>query len=241
MSFIYRRVPQEQLRAHALLSGLKGFAQDDNLINVLYQIRQSIRSLNAKLDADCKDADDWYRSELAAEAGLYAEAMVGTAFVVAQTYQTGVISAATRFHEWFPLSGCPGKVNEPKGSRAYADWTKSVRSYLLEVRKDRTDTAPYSTAQAINAFANFFKHSEEWDYRWSDAPLNNMNFTQCVVYHFGARSGHGLNLITGLQSLGYGVDQLDKVHSDLELWAGVIIAKCEAALPTSHATSAPTS
>lgn len=180
---------------------------EDMLAPIGEAIRKSIETIdeadnmmekqerNWIIDDECDSIENW----------------VGLAFVATQTYLTRVTSRCRRLHDWHEhqtksrlLLGIEGKRQEILGA------TTKVR---------RTN---YTAVEAVNAFANYFKHREEWPFDWTQLERDIEKRTAKVIQAFGARPGSTGNLRQGYASvLGDGIafNEVARLGDVVHTWA----------------------
>lgn len=107
------------------------------------------------------------------------EEQLGPAFVAAQTHLTRVVSLCKRIHDWQErqtkskvLLGIAGKRDEILG----------VTNADI---KPVSGTA-HTVAEGLNAFANYFKHRDEWPHDWTQLERNNEKRTAMIIRAFDA-------------------------------------------------------
>lgn len=138
------------------------------------------------------------------------ESLVGTAFVVAQAQITGVVSSVMRLHKKAMSDGV--QVAGLKGERRE----------ILRLNSPLLTETTYSRIQVIDAFANYFKHHDEWKVPWANLD-NRSKATADIVAAAGATEGSSGNLRTGLTALGIDYDLLDRLHEEIATWASDVV------------------
>jgi hypothetical protein len=92
------------------------------------------------------------------------EDLLGTAFVVCQTDITYTVSRVTTLHRFCETS---------KGTTLTT--TNSKRDQLLALDQQILSGANLTQIQAIDVFANYFKHKDEWSKSWNDIATSTGN------------------------------------------------------------------
>ncbi len=136
----------------------------------------------AALQAD----ENWYDIEY--EESML-DAVVGSMFVAWQTFLSTMVSAVVELDVH-----CRSTLNlqlsiaQGKGS-------------LLRFGTPPVGHTGYTGPEIINAFANYFKHRDEWPSDWRSL-VSSGQYTACVVHACGARHDSEQNLRVGLETLG---------------------------------------
>ena len=123
------------------------------------------------------------------------EGLLAVAFVVTQTHITQVVSHALRVveaakNDGKPLPGVPTSKEEVcrTGSKLVGD-------------------TQYTEVQVLNAFANFFKHHEEWNGPWEKLNDKSARKTADVIMAVGVRQYSTGPFRSGAEALGNGTYQ----------------------------------
>jgi len=137
--------------------------------------------------------------------------------VVAQTHVTRVVSLCKRIHDWHEhqtgsklLFGIDGKRDEILGVK---------NAEIVPV-----GGTVYTAAEGLNAFANYFKHRDEWPHDWTQLERNNEKRTAMIIQAFGAQPGSTGNLRQGYEAL-FGNDKYGEVGQlaeAVETWTRAI-------------------
>jgi hypothetical protein len=145
------------------------------------------------------------------------EGRLGLSFVAAQTGLTGIVSGCMRIHDFHEkqtgsrqLLGIDGKKKEILGLR---------NADIVPV-----DTTGHSQVEGVNAFANYFKHRDEWPHDWTQLENHNEKDTAEVIQAFGAKPGSTGNFRVGYERL-FGDNDFTKVERIAEVvekWASAI-------------------
>lgn len=114
------------------------------------------------------------------------EYLLGTAFVLCQAYITEVVSRVKGLH----------KVAESWGTTLST--TSNKKEDILRFGYAKNSSSP---VELIDAFANYFKHRDEWHWNW-DKFSGKQKATAKVIQEAGARSGSSGNLRQGSCALG---------------------------------------
>jgi hypothetical protein len=137
------------------------------------------------------------------------EAIIGIAFVLAQTEIEATVKMAQRLHERATTDG-----------RVLAS-TKSERWEILKVDSPPVVTN-YTRVEVINAFANYFKHRDGWDWPWSRLKKKQEKETAIVIIAAGADENSNTNLRTALHALGIKPTDLKALLNEMFSWKKAI-------------------
>ena len=118
------------------------------------------------------------------------ESLLGVAFLVCQTNITGVVSTVINLQEFFR-----------KNERRTPPGLDKGKSDILAQGAEFIRGSKYTDVQAINAFANYFKHRDEWLPDWTKLSKQQAD-TRDVISAFGAKPGFSGNLRAGAEALG---------------------------------------
>lgn len=162
-----------------------------NLVRVLEPIGEAIRGSSEYINNETKDGDQDWLEVVAEEETEFTENMLGTAFVVCQTHITLVVSNVKRLYDLFQkregrtLSG----LNDTKAG-------------IISLGAKSIGSTGYTDIQIIDAFANYFKHREEWDHDWIKLKTDQQKKVRDVIVAVGAKPyGHD-NIRLGAKVLG---------------------------------------
>lgn len=160
------------------------------------RVERSLEAIGATINECIKTIDRVTESEEYAdivvdeECGMIEE-FLGTAFVVCQTYITAMrsrVQALHRYHE----SQQPGKPLQT---------TTANKESILRFGSKKVGRGGYSAIQVIDAFANYFKHHDEWHGDWKKLKRPASD-TAKIIMAVGAERGSTGNLRTASKRLG---------------------------------------
>jgi hypothetical protein len=190
---------------------------DGGLERLVLPMGASIRCSIARIDEAARDDDKMTAEWITDDECDSIEEQLGLAFVAAQTYLTRVVSLCKRIHDWHEhetgstfLLGIGGKKDEVLGVK---------NTGITPI----AGTA-FSAVEGLNAFANYFKHRDEWPHDWTELQRNNEKHTVAVIQAFGARPGSTGNLRQGYHAL-FGDDEypnVGRVAETVETWTRAI-------------------
>jgi len=138
------------------------------------------------------------------------ESLVGTAFVVAQAQITGVVSSVMRLHKKAQSDG------------VHVAGLKGERREIMRLKSPVLAGTSYSRIQVIDAFANYFKHHDEWKVPWANLESRSKP-TADIIAAAGAKEGSTGNLRAGLKALDIDYDLLDRLHDEIATWASDVV------------------
>lgn len=140
------------------LEWLEITVQDTTFDRVLDALSDAVRESSRRIDKVQK-SDDWlYVDAIVDDECDFTEQLLGAAFVVAQAKITEIAAKLQKLHH------------------SFGQQTQTTDGRKIEILDRRPPTqitgvsgASYSIITAINAFANYFKHNDEWPYSWAEA------------------------------------------------------------------------
>lgn len=187
-------------------------AGDPTFTRVLSELHNGIEAVEKYLDQAKRSGNDDYYDALCDDECAFIETIAGSAFIVAQTYITGIVESVKKIAVALCADGKHGIPCHKAG--------------ILRLGSHKIQGTKYTLAEAINAFANYFKHRDEWRYDWKRLTRADQLATAKVISDLGASQGSTGNLRTGLESLGYPDYGITKMGADLEAWAKSVEKQC---------------
>src|SRR6267143_671924 len=127
-------------------------------------VGDAIKAASRRIDDAQKTGDAEWLDIVVDEECAIIEDLIGTAFVVCQTYITGVVSRIVGLHTYHdkngpnPLVTTSGVKHAPKG----------ISPSILRFGSRKIGRSGRTAVELIDAFANYFKHHEEWTGSWSN-------------------------------------------------------------------------
>jgi len=152
-------------------------------------IGDAIKDSDREIDHLRPDDDEAYVEAVVDEETEVLEQLLGTAFVLCQTYITGVVARIVGLHQ----------LHDHRDSSTPLTTTGRTKPEIWAFG-GKVGKTPYTGPEIINAFANYSKHGEEWQGAWEK--LAGKNHTVQIVSVCGARRGSTGNLRTGAKLLG---------------------------------------
>jgi hypothetical protein len=143
-----------------------------------------------KKSANTVESDEVLPSELMDQIidgeTMVIEYLLGTAFVLCQAYITGVISTIVSLHRF---------------AESKNESFKTTTNAKKDILRYGCSENELSSVEVIDAFANYFKHRDEWGPNWEKLPSKNQKTVQ-IIQSVGAESGSSGNLRQGSAALG---------------------------------------
>lgn len=170
---------------------IRYIGQDDSetLKNVLRTLGKTALHAEQRICDIAETQHGEYVAEVAAEETMFIEDLLGCAFVAAQGYITRITSRLIWLHSRLKRDGhCLTTTNCKK-------------SALLKAHNDTVLGTCYTQVEVINAFANYYKHHEQWPTKWDNAD-NKSKRTVAVIRAVGAAENSSDNCRKGLTALG---------------------------------------
>jgi hypothetical protein len=172
--------------------------EPNNLRRLLDPIEQELTEIDACLAGLTPPSDEheqWAYESFREAKGDEVEGLLAVAFVIAQTHVTQVVSRTMRVLEAAQLAG--------RSLTAFAPSPEVSRDHVLRAASDVVPGTDYTQVQVLDAFANYFKHHEEWRGKWADLK-GKAGKTAKVIAAAGAAKGYVGNFRAGAEVLGNG-------------------------------------
>jgi hypothetical protein len=171
--------------------------------NAIRECEDFMRHLLASGDADQFEAfaDDEF---------TVIEDLLGCAFVICQTSVTSLVSSVKVLNDF-----------EKKHHGITLSTTDASKRGLLQNRSRRMEGSTYTEMETIDAFANYFKHREEWSH-W-DQLEGQRRVTAEILRAAGADEHGRWHFIAGARALG-----ISNLHELGALW--MIVQKWRASV-----------
>ena len=196
-------MPVNLYRVHIELVKLR--TDTDPLRRVLGPIGDAIKGICRYLDGlEKKGYDPDHIDAIVDDETVVIEELLGTAFVVCQTHISGVVSRIIRLHNYLASQG---HANNRKPGQLKKD--------LLRMDSAQIPGSGRWQVEVINAFADYFKHHDEWPRQWKRGN-DQQNRTAEIIRSVGAEEGSTGNLRTGAKRLG------NKTYEDVQVFADIL-------------------
>lgn len=176
-----------------LLDGLEHVNYGSNVYNIVTVIANEMQRLVARCQelVDANPPDEAHNI-IDAEMDLI-ESLLGVSFVACQSYISSVIREVRNLHE-----AC-GSLTPPVSLRT----TSKQKCDIIKARSREIEGTGYSAVQVIDAFANYYKHKDEWDWDWNSPPEISRS-TVAIIKSLGGSRGDTGNMRGAAKALGSG-------------------------------------
>jgi hypothetical protein len=162
-----------------------------------------------------KSKDQDYIAAVVDDECAVVENVIGAAFVATQAEITATVSHVMRLHA---RASAAGHVLTASDGRKLG---------ILRLGNSLRPGTPYSDVEVINAFANYFKHHDEWNIPWTTLTGLSKQ-TADTITAFGATEGSTGNLRQGIRALGVADNcELVRLSEFIERWRQTIIQRYE--------------
>jgi hypothetical protein len=179
-----------------------------NFQRIASDLHETVSKVNDRIDKLPSNAE-WASDEAYAESETV-EGLIGTAFVLYQTYLTSVVSSVKGL-------ATDGYAGAP---------SKKVDVLRLE-SAPITAAVSYSRMEVVNAVANYFKHRDEWPADWS-AATGQTKDTVDVISAIGLSSNEHFNLMKAAKALGDDAfDGTCPLVREMQSWREAVLKKIE--------------
>lgn len=201
-----------------LLDLIRLHAQSGTLERVLDSFGVAVATCSETISQAKRSGDRDYIDAVVDDECAVVENVIGAAFVASQAELTATISHVMRLHA---RASADGHVLTTSDGR---------KSGILRLGNVLRAGIPYSDVEVINAFANYFKHHDEWDIRW-DTLTGLSKQTADTITAFGATAGSTGNLRQGIRALGVAdTRELVRLSEFIERWRQTILQGYESEL-----------
>ncbi len=162
----------------------------ETLEDVLRTLGRAAMHAERRIHNATRTQDGEYVAEVQAEEAMCIEDLLGCAFVATQGYITRVNSRLIWLHDRLKRDGhC-------------LTTTKGKKGELIRAYSDVVSDTSYTQVQVIDAFANYFKHHEEWHSKWENEKGPGAKRTIPIIQAVGAAEDSTDNCRNGLAALG---------------------------------------
>jgi hypothetical protein len=182
----------DSLRFALLLDRLKDLHYTSNVGQIVRVISDETREFKKRCDEMIDNVPKNEEQGIIDEATEYIEDLLGISFVACQSYISFVVSDVCRLHDACKSIASPVDLTTISGRKS--DILRTC-SPLMK--------GGYSQVQIVDAFANYYKHKDEWDWDWDSAPPRSRP-TVDVIRSAGASRGCTGNMRAGAEALGNG-------------------------------------
>jgi hypothetical protein len=174
-----------------LLDGLEHVNYRSNVVHNITVIAHEMGRLVARCQ-ELQDANppDVAKDIIDAEMDLI-ESLLGISFVACQSYISSVIRAVRNLHE-----ACRS-LTPPVSLKTTSD----RKSDIIRACSREVGGTGYSEIQVIDAFANYYKHKDEWAWDWNSPPEISKS-TVSIIKSLGGSRGDTGNMRGAAEALG---------------------------------------
>ena len=203
---------KEEERFFTLLVQAIDVTADVNLLYALsIAIQDSVRAIEGLPEHDHSPEVIWQLDDECDQI----ENLLGLSFVVCQLYLTNIVSHCRHLHDFH---------ERESGNRQLAGHNGEKKELMQRCCIPIAGTS-YTAITAIDAFANCFKHRDEWDYNWNSLKANALT-TATIIQSLGASSGSTGNLRQGYSRIiGDDFQQVLRFGDILRDWAKALKAE----------------
>jgi hypothetical protein len=194
-----------------LASGRLTGATEEALLRIFDTLSQGVRACEEAFNAAQASADEEYIDSTTESETLVVEAIIGTAFVLAQTEIESTAKMVKQLHDRAAKDGHTLTSTKPE------------RWEVLKAHSPRLAGTNYTRVEVINSFANYFKHRDAWNAMWKHLKADEQR-TVDVISAAGAQPLSTANLRTGLTTLGINYTEVEKVLDEMLAWKSSVIA-----------------
>jgi hypothetical protein len=198
-----------------LLDLMRLHAQSGTIERVLDSFGVAVATCSETI-SQAKLSGDWdYIDAVVDDECAVVENVIGAAFVASQAELTATISHVMRLHTRASADGHVLTTSDGK------------KSGILRLGNAVRPGIPYSDVEVINAFANYFKHHDEWNNPWTNLTGLSKQTADTIIV-FGAAEGSTGNLRQGIRALGVANNrELVRLSEFLERWRQTIVQRYE--------------
>jgi hypothetical protein len=202
-----------------LITLIRFRAQSPTLERVLTSLGAAVGACSEAITQAKESRDPEFIETVVEEECDVVENLIGAAFVAGQAEITGVISPVMRLHKRAATDG------------HILTSTDGTKSGIMRLGTPVRPSLPYSHVEVINAFANYFKHHDEWHVRWA-ALTGLAKQTADTIMALGATEGSTGNLRKGIEVLGIAKKYADLVNVSgmVSDWANAVFTTYESEL-----------
>lgn len=201
-----------------LLDLIRLHAQSGTLERMLDSFGVAVAICSETIARAQKSGDQDYIDSVVDDECAVVENVIGAAFVASQAELTATISHVMRLHVRASVAGHVLTTSDGR------------KSGILRLGNALRPGVPYSDVEVINAFANYFKHHDEWDIPWTTLTGQSRQ-TVDTITAFGATEGSTGNLRQGIRALGVADNrELVRLSESIERWRQTIVQRYETEL-----------
>ena len=130
------------------------------LLRILEPLGNAIRECDHNIDLMASGGNEDLAEDIITQETEIIETLFGTAFVVCQAHIACVVSRAMELHTFF-------QKREKRNLKAIDSFKKGLlKKSIMKQGAQLLGGSEYTDIQAMDAFANYFKHRDEWPNNW---------------------------------------------------------------------------
>ena len=189
---------------------------------LLDPIADRIRCVGQRTDGVDFLADREYAEATVNDACDEIENLLGVSFVICQVHITAIASSVNRFEKFY--------------NRIHFGKHKAVpaKNSILQNGSRLVAGTEFSAVTVISAFANYWKHRDEWRGDWCQSKGRQAKTVE-VIRSLGATQGSSGNMRQGAKALGNeNFAGVDCFGSDVVAWHGNLLSELRSKLPVRH-------
>ena len=169
---------------------IRSVIHEDDLVRILDPLGKAIEFCHQRVESLPKNNDPYTEIIIDNETEVV-ENLLGTAFISCQTFITNIVSKIIFIHKYHNQQNHLPKLKTTGGTRLE----------ILSFGEKFNGNSKYTSVQIIDAFANYYKHRDEWKHNWNKLNGKSAN-TARIIMSVGAKSGSTGNLRMASKVLG---------------------------------------
>jgi len=193
--------------------------QYDIAVDVLHELQKTIQRIHDRTDDITKDLGQDNAELIWGDTNSVIEDLHGAAFVVSQSSITAIVSRLKAMLQLAQSMGTP--INS----------IPREKKNMLAFKSTIIPSKGITHIQAIEALANYFKHSDEWPRGWVNPPANSKP-TIDILHALGFQFGDNSILRNAMQFFDSNGNLLALANSVNE-WHGAILGELKSELASS--------
>jgi hypothetical protein len=179
-----------------------------SLDRVMRSLNSAVQESNEEIGKALQSGNHDYAIIVDDECG-FVENLIGAALVTCQAEITSIAALVIKIH------------SEAQGGGITLTTTDGQKPSILAFGNPQVGSSGFSQIQVINAFANYFKHNDEWDQEWSQATGWQMH-TVAVLSAVGAVEFSTNTLRACCDALNIQFDELHFLSQIVRTWGSSI-------------------
>ena len=180
----------------------------ESLTRVLDALAIGVKAAGQNIREASKANDYEWVDTVTVECGI-TEDLIGAAFVTSQAQVTAIVSRVMRLHELAQANNI---------TLATSDGTKTG---VMQMATRKVMGTSHSEIEVINAFANYFKHNDEWTGEWAKLPQRDKRTADILLAVGVAEHSTGI-LRQGVRAFGIQFDELPFFARSIRGWSNEV-------------------